>query len=227
MNANGITFGEMTSISTDETFDGLPLLLFMRRVLEKAKTLDEALDIMKTTPRTTGWNFILGDGKIPDGRAIEVDAVDCTVFAPMDPKETEETGHWAMEQAVRRTNHPIGMAQIKKLAEIYGPKIKETYPALNIDPSNIASAIPFLKLQNTWQRYDWLGKQIQANEGKLDIPQALQMLANKPVGNNGTLHSWVFDPKNQVAYVAIAGSNPPLTASRRPYTKIDLKEWFK
>ena len=53
------------------------------------------------------------------------------------------------------------------------------------------------------------------------------MLANKPVGNNATLHSCVFDPKNQAVYVAIAGSNPPLTASQRPYTKIDLKEWFK
>jgi len=220
MSSNGLTFGEMTSISTDETFDGMPMLLMMRYVLEKAKTLDEGVEIMKTSKRTTGWNFILGDGKIPDGRALEVDAVDCTVFAPMDPKETEETGHWAMEDAVRRTNHPIGMAQIHKLVEIYGPKF-------GVDPSDIKAALPLLKMQNTWQRYDWLGKQIQANEGKLDIPQCLQMLANKPVGNNATLHSCVFDPKNQVAYVAIAGNNPPKTASQRAYTKIDFTEWFK
>jgi hypothetical protein len=59
------------------------------------------------------------------------------------------------------------------------------------------------------------------------VPEALQLLANGPVKNNGTLHSWVFDPKNQTAYVAIAGSNPPTTATNRIFTKIDLAPWFK
>jgi predicted choloylglycine hydrolase len=222
MNAQGITIGEMTSVSADETFDGLPLFLIIRRVLDSAGTLDEAVRIMQQGPRTTGWNFIIGDAKIPDARALEVDAVDCTVFAPMDPKETEETGHWAMEDAVRRTNHPIGFAQLRKLAMRYGKYA-------NVDPNNLQASIPWGKLQNTWQRYDWLGKQIQAHPKGVDIPQALQMLVNRPVGGEttDTLHSWVFDPKNKTIYVAIAGSNPPVPATRRPYTKIDLTAWFQ
>lgn len=222
MNAQGITFGEMTSISTQETFDGIPLLVLMRRVLEKASTLDEAVAILKEGPRTTGWNFILGDGKVPDGRALEVDAVDCEVFTTEDPKESEETGHWAMVDAVRRTNHPIGLKQIQKLMAAFGPQ-------LGIAPENWKNVLPILQMQNTWQRYDGIGKQIQAQPGKFDVSDALRILANPPVGGEktATLHSCVFDPKNRTAYVSVAGNNPPVPAPLRPYTKIDLTEWFK
>ncbi len=220
MNSRGITIGEMTSVSSEETFDGVPLLILMRRVLEEAGTLDQAVDIIKKGPRTTGWNFIIGDGKIPDARALEVDATDCTVFAPMDPKEGEATGHWAMADAVRRTNHPIGMKQLHKLALVYGPKY-------GIDPEKLDAAIPLLKLQNTWQRYDWLGKMIQALPKQLDVPQALQLLANGPVRNDSTLHSWVFDPKRKTAYVANAAVDPPATATSQPYVRVDFAPWFK
>ena len=219
MNAKGITIGEMTSSSPDSTFDGLPLHLIMRRVLQDATCLEEAVKILQQGPRTTGWNFVIGDAKIPDARALEVDAKVCDVYAPMDPKEGAQTGHWAMPDAVRRTNHPIGEALLMKLASVYAPR-------LNIEIPDVATAIPLLKMQNTWQRYDWLGKQIQARPGGTDVEQALQLLANGPVRNDATLHSWVFDPKNQVAYVAVAGNNPPVTATSRPYTRIDLAPWF-
>ncbi|MDQ1257018.1 MAG: hypothetical protein QG656_1619 [Candidatus Hydrogenedentes bacterium] len=224
MNAKGITIGEMTSMSPDATFDGLPLFLIMRKVLQDAKTLDEAVAIMQKGPRTTGWNFIIGDGQIPNGRALEVDAAVCEVFAPMDPKEGEATAHWAMEDAVRRTNHPISELLLNKLLKEYAPMIEEE---LGVKVESLEQGKMLLKLQNTWKRYDWMGKQIQAHPGAFDIPEALQILANRPVGNDGTLHSWVFDPSNQTAYIAIAGNNPPVTASSRPYTKVDMKEWFK
>ena len=220
MNAKGITIGEMTSSSTDETFDGLPLCLIMRRVVEKADTLEQGVAIMQAGPRTLGWNFVIGDAKIPDARALEVDAVDCAVFAPMDPNEGPQTGHWAMTDAVRRTNHPIGLVHIEKLIKKYGAEY-------GLDPNNVEAALPLLKMQNTWQRYDWLGKQIQARPGKMDVAEAIQLLANGPVYCAVTLHSWVFDPGNQVAYVANAGMNPPTTATDRAFTKIDLADWFK
>ncbi len=220
MSANGLTIGEMTSSSIDETFDGLPLMLIMRRVLDSARNLDEAVQIMQRGPRTTGWNFVIGDAKVPDARALEVDARNCEVFAPLDAKEGPTTGHWSMPDAVRRTNHPCGEVMIQKLVARYGPQF-------NIDPKDWQGAIPILKLQNTWQRYNWLGEQIQAQPGKIDVAQALQLLANGPVKNNGTLHSWVFDPKNSTAYVAIAGNNPVVTATDRAYTRIDLGPWFK
>ena len=222
MNAKGITIGEMTLPSPNATFDGMPLFITMRRVLEQSN-LNDAVKVVQDGPHTSGWNFIIGDAQIPDGRALEVDAKRCEVYAPMDPKETEETAHWAMPDAVRRTNHPIGKDQLLDLARIYGPEIGlkiETWEQLKL-------VLPMLKTQNSYQRYDWMGKNISAEPGKVDIAKALQLLRNGPVYSDATLHSCVFDPKNQTAYVALAGNNPPVTATERPFTKIDLKEWFK
>ncbi len=222
MNAQGITIGEMTLPSPDATFDGLPLFLQMRLVLEKTDNLTEAVSFFETCKRTTGWNFILGDGKIPDGRALETDAKHCTVFGPMDPKESEATGHWGMEDAVRRTNHPIGAEQLLRLAKAFGHEYGLTVESAE----EIQPLLPLLKGQDTWQRYEWLSKEIERQPGAIDIAEAIQILASGPVHCNDTLHAFVFDPKNQTAYVSNAGNNPPVTATDRPFTRIDLKMWF-
>jgi predicted choloylglycine hydrolase len=219
MNAKGITLGEMTLPSPDATFDGMPLVLLMRRVLEKSSNLDDAVAILRDTPRTSGWNFVVGDAKAPDARALETDAVRCAVYAPMDEKEGDATGHWAMEDAVRRTNHPVGEEQLMKLAELVGPEMGITITELNL-------ALPLLKVHNTYLRYDWLGKQIQAQPAKMDVQECMNLLVNGPVRTDVTLHSWVFDPNNALAYVSIAGKNPIVTACDMPYTRIDLKEWM-
>ncbi|MDX9972610.1 MAG: C45 family peptidase [FCB group bacterium] len=220
MNAKGITIGEMTSSTENESYDGLPLFLIMRRILEKASTLDEAVAIMQAGPRTLGWNFVVGDGKIPDARAMEVDAQTCDVFAPRDARESAATGAWAMEDAVRRTNHPCGETQLRKVAAKYGRELKQDF-------SDMGVVKELLKSQNTWQRYEWLGRQIEARPGAIDIDEALQLLSNGPVKNDATLHSWVLDPKNEVAYVANAGVNPVVPATETTYTKLDLREWFQ
>ena len=223
MNAKGITIGEMTSSTPTESFDGVPLLLLMRRVIEKGSTLEEAVAIMEAGPRTTGWNFVIGDAKIPDARALEVDAEVCEVFAPMDPKESAETFHASMPDAVRRTNHPCGRAQMEKVAAAYGPR-------LGVDLSTwdkVAAALPMiLPQQNSWQRYDWLGKQIEARPAGIDVKEAVQLLSNGPVKAGNTLHSWVFDPANNAAYVAVAAVEPPAPATDQVFTRIDLAEWF-
>lgn len=223
MNSRGMTFGEMTLPSANASFDGMPLFIQMRHVLEHCDSLDQAITFLETIPRTSGWNFILGDGKVPDGRAFETDAKRCVVYKPMDPKETEETGHYALEHAVRRTNHPIGQEALLELAQWYGPRI-----GINVQTwDQLKLMMPMLKSQNSWQRYDWLGQRILAQPGAIDIREAIDILANGPVYCEVTLHAFVFDPKKQTAYVANAANNPPVTATRRPFTRIDLEEWFK
>lgn len=224
MNAKGITIGEMTSGTPDSTFDGMPLFVIMRRILEKASTLEEAVAIMQQGPRTTGWNFVIGDAQIPDARALEVDAKTCEVFAPMDPKEGSDTGHMSLPDAVRRTNHPCGGEQLKKVAMGYATRTNIPIPDWEAAKPLV---LQWLQSNDSWARYTWLGKQIQAMPGRIDVQQALELLSNGPVFCDATLHSWVFDPKNQTAYVSNAGVDPVETASRRPYYQIDLKEWFQ
>ncbi|MBP8130983.1 MAG: hypothetical protein KA184_15500 [Candidatus Hydrogenedentes bacterium] len=222
MNAKGITIGEMTLPSPNGTFDGLPLFLTMRRVLEKASNVEEAVAIIRDAPHTRGWNYIIGDGAAPDGRAMEVDAKGADVYAPLDPREGPETQHESLEDAVRRTNHPVGKDRLMELALTMGPE-----HGINVKTwDELTLLFPLVKSINTFARYDWLGQQIKARPGAIDVPQALELLCNGPVFNDGTLHSWVFDPRAKAAYVANAGNNPPSTATRRPFTRIDFSPWF-
>ena len=223
MNSKGITMGEMTLPSPDATFDGLPLFLQMRLTLEKSSTLDDAVRFIETCRRTSGWNFILGDGKIPGGRALETDARYCTVFGPMDEKESERTGHWGMEDAVRRTNHPVGMDQLVRLGIAMG----EEYGLTVTSETDVETLLPLLKEQDSWKRYECLSREIEKRPGAVDVREAIQILATDPVYNGDTLHSMVFDPSKNTLYVANAGNHPPVTATDRPYTRIDLGPWFK
>jgi hypothetical protein len=223
MNAQGITIGEMTSPSSSATYDGMPLCILMRRVLEKSSDLATAVRVIEESPRTLGWNFVIGDGKVPDARALDTDAASCDVFTAMDERENVPNFHAALPDAVRRANHPVRLQRMLMLIKAIGPGL-----GLKIDSvAQLQAVLPLLKMQNSYQRYDWLGKQIEGRPKGIDVPQALQLLSNGPVLQQNTLHSWVFDPKNQAAYVAVAGNHPPLTASRCPYTCIQLREWFR
>lgn len=222
MNAAGITLGEMTLPSQNATFDGLPLTLRMRMVVEEATNIDEALAILEDN-QTSGWNYILGDAQVPDGRALEVDAKGVDVYAPLDAKESPETAHKSLPDAVRRTNHPVSKERLVDLAKAYGKEY-----GINAESwEQLKPLLPLVKNINTFQRYEWLGTCIEDQEGKIDVKEALQMLANGPVFNDETLHAWVFDPSNNLAYVANAGNNPPVTATKRDFTKIDLSPWFE
>jgi hypothetical protein len=222
MNAKGMTLGEMTLPSPDATFDGLPLFLQMRLMLEKTGTIDEAVKFFQDCKRTTGWNFIIGDGKLPDGRALETDWKYCNVFTAMDPKETGQTGHWGMVDCVRRTNHPVEIDQFFRLAKAFGDKFGLTVT----DKEQIPLLIPVLQTQYSWQRYEWMSRRVESMPGKIDVEQAIRILSTGPVYDDATLHSWVMDPKNKTIYAANAGDNPPVTATDRPFTKIDLGQWF-
>ena len=223
MNAHGITLGEMTLPSKNATFDGLPLTLRMRMVVEEADDIDSALAILRDNPQTSGWNFILGDGEARDGRALEVDAKGVDIYAPMDPKEGAETLHKSLPDAVRRTNHPVSKDRLVDLAQAFGKEY-----GINAESwEQLKPLLPLVKTIDTFQRYEYLGTCIEDHPGKIDVKEAMQMLSNGPVFADATLHSWVFDPSNQTAYVANAGNNPPVTATRRDFTKIDLSLWFK
>lgn len=224
MNAAGITIGEMTCSSPDETFDGLPLFLIMRRVLEKTASLDEAVRLIQEGPRTLGWNFVIGDGKIPDARALEVDAKTCEVYAPLDPKEEAETGHSPLADAIRRTNHPCGGEPLKKVAGIYARKLGLKMPEWEAARPLVKA---YLSQGNSWRRYHWLGERIRSMPGGIGVEEAVELLGSGPVKCGATLHSCVFDPVGRTAYVSNAGVDPKKTASEMPYIRIDLKKWFE
>ncbi len=66
MNDKQITIGEMGGSGQDH-WDGMPMSFLIRKVLEEAETLDEAVNIFRQAKRTCEYYYVISDGKIPDG----------------------------------------------------------------------------------------------------------------------------------------------------------------
>lgn len=215
MNAAGLTFGEMTSSSSEETLDGLPLFFICRQLLQYCTTIEQAESLASQYPATTGWNFVVADGKVPTARAFEVDADKVIVFKPDDPAENDPPIHWPMPDCVRRTNHYLSREMQPKQAERVG---------LPIEVGRLA-----LRSLDTWQRYAALSHWIKTNPGRIDARLARALLQTEPVGGNGNLHSVIFEPSRNRMWVANAswrsGKSDP--AWKRHYVFIDLARFWR
>lgn len=196
MSAAGITFGEMTSTTNDETLDGEPLFIICRRILQHCSTLAEVEQMVTSYAGTTGWNFVIASGRECSARAFEVDAGDKVVFGPDDEKENRPPVSQGLPYAVYRTNHPISEKMQKKILEKAG-----------IDNYEVAKIA--VRGMDTWQRYEsirlWLGKE---HVGKVDARLTRAMLQTKPLAGGGNLHSVVFAPSDLRMWVANATSPP-------------------
>ncbi len=62
MNAKGVAVGEMGGRG-DGQWDGKPMAQLLREVMEKAGTLDEAVEIMRRSPRTCEYYYVISEGK--------------------------------------------------------------------------------------------------------------------------------------------------------------------
>jgi outer membrane lipoprotein-sorting protein len=61
MNERGISIGEMGGGGEGE-WDGKPMAELMREVMERASTLDEAVEILRKGPRTCQYYYVIADG---------------------------------------------------------------------------------------------------------------------------------------------------------------------
>ena len=69
MNNQQVAVGEMGGRG-EGLWDGMPMSFLVRKVLEEADDLKEALSLFENTPRTCHYYYVVSDGKIPDARGL-------------------------------------------------------------------------------------------------------------------------------------------------------------
>jgi predicted choloylglycine hydrolase len=76
MNESGIMISSNYSLAVKEemTINGLPYMLMLREVLQYASDLDEAINIIKKTPRTIGLNLMLASAEEEQAVVVELTA---------------------------------------------------------------------------------------------------------------------------------------------------------
>ena len=104
MNARHISLGEMGGRGEGK-WDGKPMAQLVREVMEKANTLDEAVDIMRRSPRTCEYYYVIADGKTK--RAVGIAATP-TTFEVIQPN-----------QAHPQLPHPIKDAVLMSAGDRY------------------------------------------------------------------------------------------------------------
>jgi hypothetical protein len=62
MNVRGLAIGQMSGRDL-EVWDGMPMSFLIREIVEKAATVDEAMAIMRKTPRTCEYYYVISDAK--------------------------------------------------------------------------------------------------------------------------------------------------------------------
>lgn len=72
MNAQAISLGEMGGRGEGQ-WDGVPMATLMRRALEECHSLEEVMELWKTSPRTCEYYYVFADGKT--NRAVGVAAL--------------------------------------------------------------------------------------------------------------------------------------------------------
>lgn len=81
MNERQVAIGEMGGRG-EGLWDGEPMPLLMRRLLEEADTLDEAVEGFRQARRTCEYYYVVSDGKGPDARGLYCTPDRCEVLRP-------------------------------------------------------------------------------------------------------------------------------------------------
>ena len=74
MNDKGIVVSVMSSRSTDVSMEGMPISFLLKKVLQYANNIDEAVKIISETPRMSSSSIIIGDGKSNEAVVVEASA---------------------------------------------------------------------------------------------------------------------------------------------------------
>jgi len=87
INGETISIAQIGAESTDENYAGIPMPLLLRRILEEAATLDQAVAIVQAAPRTRGNNYLFAHARNRQAVAVETTRSHVAVFRPDDPAE--------------------------------------------------------------------------------------------------------------------------------------------
>jgi hypothetical protein len=177
MNEKGIVVGMLSSWSHNETYQGIEVGFRMRMVLDRAATADEAIAII-TSNRTLGYNYVLSDGKIPVGFALETNA-DRFYVGTWDDSSEATRPFWVMDHVVRRTNMYIDPTMAASQRAWYNPNI---FPLLSvllgINPMGNTS----ISAASSWIHYEALSTGIKHTWGAMNLTNAMGLLRQVYLG---------------------------------------------
>ncbi len=163
MNEKGLAMGEMGGGGVGK-WDGLPMTFLMRRVMEECTTVDEALELMKKTPLTCDYYYVLSDKNKNMAGVVAISGKPLVILKPgaqnpQLPEVPEDTvlvsGKGRAEALSKRLKQNFGKIDAAKMIEIIKRPVAMK--------SNLHNAI-FLPESQTMYFADASGRKLACDE---------------------------------------------------------------
>ena len=213
VNEEGIAISANTCLTYDSTFLGISAAFRMRMVLDYTNSTGDVLKIINSN-RTCGWNFIISDGKNPEGYVVEQTANLVYVGTWFHPAESKDP-FWEIENVVRRT--PMFISPTCAATE---PQRK------HYDPGGLRGFVLFLMKKNLyftmWSKYKALSKEFENQWGTMDLNNTMSLLRDVYLGKTDfvfsmlqkskyscykALHQWVACPETGEMVISFSDSD--------------------
>lgn len=243
INEKAIALSNHFSWSKNQKFNGTPIKIKGQIILDQASTAEEAINIL-TTNTTLGFSFIVSDGKIPAGYAVETTS-NLSYVGTWDNVVESTSPFWSIDHVVRRTSFFIEPEMAATQRYRYNPGgligfLKATFSVIKslLNQDNHVIFSPNL-IFPIWRNYKIMSKEMEKQWGTLDLDNTMSMLQDVYNGKTDILlaimrkfgkgqgfleswNQWVACPETGDMLVSFA--NADKSASENPVHHFNLFE---
>ncbi|MGE0711569.1 MAG: C45 family autoproteolytic acyltransferase/hydrolase [Planctomycetota bacterium] len=211
MNDQQVAIGEMGGGGLGY-WDGVPMPFLIRDALERADTMEQALEIFKQSKRTCEYYYVISDGKTRRATGV---------WATHDTFETVKPGQGFafFEKLVPQK----GAADFKSFAS--GVKVEAgPHRILFRGEKGVRGFIAMPPADSLvisgYDRYQHFIDRLLPGYGKVD-ERALMEMVKRPVSMKSNLHVAIFHPETLEVWVAVAAPDGD-PACNQPYARYSL-----
>lgn len=202
----GISVAEIGAESAEASLDGIPMPFLQRRILEEADDLKQAVALIRTGPRTVGYNYVLADAPRKEAVALETNRSRCAEFW----MNREKRNAWSVTvpDVILRADWAVN------------PDVRDRQWACRGDPSQPGLESPVGSSAYD-VRYRGLAALLERFHGRLDAESAMAIAAAVSSGNN--IQTFV------VSYpeLWVATARGRKAASGTVFRSVDLRDLFR
>lgn len=212
MNDAQVAIGEMGGGGLGY-WDGVEMPFLIRDALERASTLDEALELFRTTPRTCEYYYVISDGKTRDAVGIWSTT---EVFETIRPGED-----YALFEGMRPRGAAADGKAFGRGLKVQADEFRVVFKGENEVEGFIALQPADTLVMSGADRYQHFMNRLKPHYGQVD-EKVLMDLVKRPVSMGSNLHVAIFHPETLEVWVAVAASDGT-PACDQVYRRYDLR----
>jgi hypothetical protein len=221
MNEKKIAMGEIGGDGYGY-WNGIPMAFLIREVLEKSGTLEEAKELLKSSPRTCEYYYVLSDGNQEKAVGVYATASQIQFIEP-------GSSYALMAPHGLPKNYGENGVDDKFFMSSFAPSQSEFQFRVHNEAGNLIALFNHqpehcivLRGFGYPERYTIVAERIRDLYGKIDA-EHLQDIIKAPATNETNLHNAIFRPSTLDLWVSHAGIDGT-PASELPYGSYHLPD---